>query len=345
MAISYDETLIDSIDAGDLSSVREAIFEGANVNLEDSRGVSPLMMATEFGHTEIVEYLIKSGANVNARNSFGFTPLKIAIEEEYPIIIDLIKGAGGTIEGFSNFKAIGTPNETLILAAKGNEVTALQEALFNNALVDARDSIQRTALIYAAQSGHMVPLQILLKNGANIDAVDKFGQTALRAAAGGGYVDAVAFLISLNANVNEKNDRADSILMQYASVRPPPREAMAKKQILIAKLLLDAKANVHEVSDDEDAAPLLMLAATQTHTELVKLLLTYGADPNAQDSFGNTALLAIAHTGPIEIMRLLISAGTNLNLRTMDGYSALKQAMENGTAELVMLLRSAGAKE
>lgn len=268
LEMSPNEALIDSIDAGNLDTVIEAISAGANLNIEDSAGIMPLILAAELGHTAIVEYLIKSGANVNARNRFGFTAWKMAMKEDYPIIINLLANAGGTKEGNSHFEAVGTPNEILIAAAMGNEVAALEKALADGAFVDVRSSINRTPLIYAAQSGHIESMKVLIKHGANINAIDKFGQTALRVAAWGRYVEAVSILLESKANVNEKNEKADTIIMQFVTSRPNGK--WAKEYLRIAELLIRAGANIYEVS--EDGSSLLVLASQNGHADLVNLL-------------------------------------------------------------------------
>ena len=51
----------------------------------------------------------------------------------------------------------------------------------------------------------------------------------------------------------------------------------------------------------------LMLAARKANTPVVELLLRQGADVNAQDDIGNTALMCAIDCKNIEMVRLLVS--------------------------------------
>jgi ankyrin repeat protein len=75
--------------------------------------------------------------------------------------------------------------------------------------------------------------------------------------------------------------------------------------------------------------------------------LEKGADINAQDERGMTALMWAAHMGDPEMTRLLISKGAKLNIRNNDGFTALS-GTEGATDELhlkvIRILMKAGAK-
>jgi ankyrin repeat protein len=79
-------------------------------------------------------------------------------------------------------------------------------------------------------------------------------------------------------------------------------------------------------------------------TSLAKLLIFAGADLNARDNRGNTALMYSARYGNTEIARLLISARANLNTSNDDdGSTALMLAARYGHTEIVRLLIQASA--
>lgn len=50
------------------------LTKGANVNLQDPVGVTPLMYATAQGYTQAVDMLIQAGANVNIKIKVGIQP-------------------------------------------------------------------------------------------------------------------------------------------------------------------------------------------------------------------------------------------------------------------------------
>ncbi|HEX7528916.1 MAG TPA: ankyrin repeat domain-containing protein, partial [Thermoanaerobaculia bacterium] len=69
-------------------------------------------------------------------------------------------------------------------------------------------------------------------------------------------------------------------------------------------------------------------------------LLEKGADPNATQQSGWTALHNAASQGNLEVVRLLRSNGADLSARTDDGKSAADLAAERGHAALAESLRS-----
>lgn len=66
----------------------------------------------------------------------------------------------------------------------------------------------------------------------------------------------------------------------------------------------------------------LILAAEYGRTKLVKLLIEKGADVNAQDYAGWTALHNAAQAGNVEMMKLLLENGADIKLKTHGGVTA-----------------------
>ena len=119
---------------------------------------------------------------------------------------------------------------------------------------------------------------------------------------------------------------------------------------------LDAGADVNYVNDFDvkdtiystilQQAPALVWAADEGHTEVVRLLLSKGADINATDLMGQrTALMFAAQKGSKEIVDLLLKApGVDVNAKTKDGSSAFWCARRHGHSDIVELLIQHGAR-
>ena len=86
----------------------------------------------------------------------------------------------------------------------------------------------------------------------------------------------------------------------------------------------------------------LLAACFAGRTEMTKLLLESGADPNQPAQSGNPVIFEVL-SGKVEILRLLIEAGANLNVRGTHKLTPLHSAVAEGLSEVVELLLTAGA--
>ena len=87
----------------------------------------------------------------------------------------------------------------------------------------------------------------------------------------------------------------------------------------------------------------LVQAAAHSDLELVKTLLGQGADVNATDELGRTALMEAAWTGNLEAAKLLSGKHADVNARDRFGKTPLTRAVEVGHADMAKLLLDSGA--
>ncbi|XP_064400711.1 myotrophin-like [Halichondria panicea] len=96
---SSNEQLLWAIKNGDIVAVKEVAGKSSfNANAELLNGRNPLHYASDYGQTEVIEYLIVMGADVNAPDKHGITPLLAAIFEGHANCVELLltKGAKKT---------------------------------------------------------------------------------------------------------------------------------------------------------------------------------------------------------------------------------------------------------
>jgi ankyrin repeat protein len=85
-------------------------------------------------------------------------------------------------------------------------------------------------------------------------------------------------------------------------------------------------------------------AARAGNAELVKLLLAHGADVNARDQSGWTPLMRAAMKGHVDVVRVLLEHGAAVNDQEKEeGWTALHWAAARGHGQVVALLLSHGA--
>ena len=94
---------------------------------------------------------------------------------------------------------------------------------------------------------------------------------------------------------------------------------------------------------DEDGTTALMWASMNSHQDVVELLLTSGANPEARDEDQMTALMLAGMEGHREVIWKLINAKAEVNAQDSDGRTALHHSAMYGHAAVVGLLLSADA--
>ena len=150
-----------------------------------------------------------------------------------------------------------------------------------------------------------------------------------------GCIEAVEFLLTAGADPCHYDASGRSVL-SIASLTG---------STMIAKLLIDAGADVNQVNLNGSKLNPLMLACEKKHDDMVLLLLQSGADPNLQTGTGQTALLSVDYSDyrSLGIVRALLEAGADVNCQNSLKCSSLVLACEYGCYEIAELLIQFGA--
>ena len=77
---------------GHLEVVRCLVGQGANVDQDNKDGSTPLYIAAHHGHLAVVQLLVENGANVNHANNNGITPLYIATQKGHREVVQYLAG-------------------------------------------------------------------------------------------------------------------------------------------------------------------------------------------------------------------------------------------------------------
>ena len=148
-------------------------------------------------------------------------------------------------------------------------------------------------------------IERLIALGVCVDAKDRSGNTPLHEASGNGHADVVKLLIDNGAKVGVRNGRGEAPLSWIAS--------SFRRDI-------------------------------EKFKEIIEALINAGAEIDAQDNRGNTALHRVSERGHADVVKLLINAGADINAKNKDGDTALHRARENNHANVVELLIKEGAE-
>ncbi len=145
----------------------------------------------------------------------------------------------------------------------------------------------------AVKEGDLERVKLLIDIGVDPNSIFSNEKTALMQAASNGHVEIVKLLLDAKADVNFPVKGITTLMT-----------AAFEGHAEIVKLLLDAKVNVNFESGGFAA---IRYAVVNNFPKIVKLLLDAGADPNAVDLEGRTALDAAILRGHTEIIELLMA--------------------------------------
>lgn len=332
---SLVEQLTRAAGSNDIKTVKLLLKNGADINGKDTNDWTALLYAAAKGHTDMVKLLLEKEADIHTKNSYGVTALTSAAVAGQTDVVKLLLEKGDDLNVKNNHEG----NEALTTAAMAGHTDTVKFLLDNGADINAKDNFGFTALMSAAMEGHADTVKLLLDRDADINAQNTDGFTALIEAAARGRTDAVKLLLDKGADVNVKNNlQGDTALILAAGawgqypLFDEPRNPLELERIYtpVAELLLNKGANVNAKNDNGDTA--LISAARNGNIAIVKLLLAKGADINIQDNHSFTALTAAAANGQLAIDILLRQAGATdssaLGIATAAAVSSYKPAFE-----------------
>jgi ankyrin repeat protein len=140
---------------------------------------TPLHLAAQQGHVEVVKVLLSQKVNVNAKDIFGDTPLHSAVLGGHNELVELLITNGAEVDHANEDG--WTPLHCAVMAYNWN--TKIVELLISHwSSVNAKDKEGSTSLHLAVRMGRQEMVAILLANNADIKAKDKEGKTPLKLA-------------------------------------------------------------------------------------------------------------------------------------------------------------------
>ena len=311
-----ETALMTAARTGRLGPVRLLIERGAKVDARERKGQTAMMWAAADGHIEVVDALLKAGGDFRTPLASGFTPLFFAVREGRSRVVFRLLEAGADV---NDPMQPGGKNG----AARGKSLTPL---------------------ILAIENGHFELAAALLRAGADPN-LRPTGYGALHAIAltrkpirgdgdpppaGSGRLsslDLVRELVAHRADVDLRLEKGTSGRGRFTTTGSTPFLLAARSgDIPLMRLLLELKADAR-LPNADNASPLLAAAgvgalgdgdeAAATEEEAVdavKLLLELGADIDAVDDNGETAMHGAAYQSWGKVVELLAARGAKVEV-------------------------------
>lgn len=114
-------------------------------------------------------------------------------------------------------------------------------------------------------------------------------------------------------------------------------EAIQNIDIVSLNVLLAEGADINAV--DEKGNTALMLASKIGNPRMVKIILAHNPDINKQNNMGYTALMIASEQGQTHIVEELLKQSADSTLKNMDGFTAAELAIRNGQPNAADLLK------
>lgn len=356
--LPHGETaLMTAARTGEPATIQALLRAGADPNVhETSHGETALMWAAAENHPEAIRALIQGGANPNLHAK----ALDLAPMDWMQV------GMVSTILPRGGFTAI-------LYAARQDAKDAVRALAESGADLNTQDADGTTALQFAIMNQHYDLAALLLEKGANPNVADNTGMTGLYAA-----VDMIGFRSDIGRPPRallDKNTAFDIVRLSLehganpnAQLRKPiigrhhgfPDGSLGEGATALMRaakgidldtmqLLLKAGANP-SLGMTNGSSAVIVLAGTRPGPAApedkvlaaLRLMAQAGANLNAANQRGETALHTAARNGSNAIVRTLAELGADLDIKNTAGKTALDLTL--GHEDTAAILRSVATK-
>ncbi|GEM_PF-1153930 len=325
------------LESYDIAVMKLLVQYKADVNARTNDGETPLVFAvkqasdaSKIRHKiEVIRTLLAVGADVNIATKNGRTALYELLDRpdlggklgkgayDPAAMLDMVLAAGADV----NARCGSEQRTALFPAVYWNYADAVRALVRHKAEVNVQDAGGYTPLILAVRGNALTSIGILLSAGADIAMENKHGRSAIGEAAAADRDRVIALFVErgISLAVREKSTGWTPLMI-----------ACASGSNAAAKAIVNARVNLNETDRRGRTALMIVADARAREIDLLKMFDT------ARGAAGPADYAAIAE--------LLIGAGADVNARDLSGESALSYARKTRQASVEQVLLKHGAK-
>lgn len=292
-----------------LEIAQHLLSKGLDVNQKDAMGMTPFAIACKKQDEPMFDLFLSHNPDVNTQDVLGDTPLHHAIPNQrlLGILIDkranpYTKNNFGLPVLHSAVGDLGTVEYLLKRGVNPNSITTEQQTLMHTAAID----------------GNLDLVGKLLEYDAEIDFRDNEGKTPLFFAKDS---EMHRWFLERGAKVDIPDNNGKTVL----------HERTIKSDLSSMQELLSHGANPNAM-DESKRTPILYAG----NNIIRRVLLDFGADPNAKTRNGSTLLHNAVQKRNEEVIRTLLEYKADPNVLDSTGKAPLAYATDNKTRRLLL---------
>lgn len=329
----------------DLLLSRREVLLSLNEDKSKQDGYTPLMVAVTHSDYATVKRLVDLGANLNATDKTGKNAVALVLynskfEEDIPKVLDYLLSKGSDTP--RNLPCNIAPRYDTSRSAY-DPVTGSYRPVndnFNTAAVRTEMPANPDYMLHKliAEDGSLALIRKLLDSGMEIEETNRLGATPLAVAVEKMRYKTVELLLEYGA----KTDNPDATRSLVSIVAGQPE---TPKTLKMLKLLHKRGAPLDNKSTNNNSSPL-MRAVNAGNVETCRYLLENGVDFQSlsNDFAGETPFIAACNKKNYKLAKMLRDFGADINAKNVKGNSAMHLAAVSGDIETLKFLVGLGAK-
>ncbi|TMW59638.1 hypothetical protein Poli38472_004707 [Pythium oligandrum] len=293
---------------GDVAMMKRLMDHGADVNAGDYDKRTPLHIAVSDNQEQAVDFLVQHGALTDVLDRWGRSPMDCALEMKNPRVLQLLERV--------HYAAQATPVPAEKLLRGSNERVKM------SMMRKTKSHHDIPALLQAVQRGDTEKVKRIWLGGLALDSVDAQGRTSLHVAVENGQIGVIELLLSADVDTHVLDGAGRSAI----SI------ALDKRQFVIAEMLRahqKSKSTIQvQNNEDHPYAGQAFSATKRGQLDQIKRLVPDLVHPDVQDYDLRTLIHIASAEGHLELVKYLVSCGANVNLLDRWGTSPLTEAVD-----------------